>query len=114
MEAITGYTLEIRAHTYQNSGHGDSKGVCCESLLSPPACVLECDNIFVFCLRNAGSARDDNPFNCPLGSLNTSADVPGGDEITFGSDNITTGVPNPMIFRGDVWPVSYNYNLLNS
>ena len=101
------YILEIRAHTYQNKGHGDSEGLCCESsILSPPSCTFDCDNIFVFCLRNASTARDDNPQNCPLGRFDTVDDVPGGDAITFSSVNITSEVPNPMTFIGDVWPVS--------
>ena len=101
------YVLEIRAHTYLNKGHGDSEGLCCESIVStPPSCAFDCDNIFVFCLRSAGTARDDNPQNCPLGRFDTVEDVPGGDTITFSSVNITSEVPNPMIFIGDVWPVS--------
>ena len=99
------YVLEIRAHTYQNSESRDSDGVCCESLIPP--CLADCDNIFNFCLRNAGMARDDDPQNCPLGRFNTVDDV-GGDNIIFSSINIATGVPNPMTFRGDIWPVSYN------
>ena len=99
------YILEIRAHTYQNNGHRDSDGFCCESFLS--ACANDCDNIFNFCLRNASTARDDNPQNCPLGTFNTVDDVPGGDDITFSSVNIATGVPNPMTFRGNAWTVRF-------
>lgn len=98
------YTLEIRAHTYQNTGHRDSEGDCCESVISP--CLSDCDNIFTFCLRNAGTARDDDPMNCALGRFTTVGDVPGGDDITFSSVNIAAGVPNPMTFIGNSWPVS--------
>lgn len=102
------YVLEIRAHTYQNNEHRGSNGNCCEST-STFGCSLagNCDNIFIFCLRNFGTSRDDNPANCPLGSYNTVDDI-GGDDITFSSPSIANGVPNPMTFSGSFWPVSFS------
>ena len=100
------YVLEVRVHTYQNSDHKEVDGYCCESY-AWVWCSDHCDNIFHFCLRPTGTTRDDNSGNCPLGRYNTVSDVPGGDDISFGSSNIAPGVPNPLTFTGSsAWPVS--------
>ena len=97
------YVLEVRAHTYENSGHRLSNGDCCDiSLLE----CGECDNQFVFCLRGSSISNDGNTNNCPLGRYST-GEI-GGDSFTF-STPIASGVPNPMTFNGSVWPVSHNY-----
>ena len=93
------YVLEVRAHSYKNSGHGDGSGACCD-----PFCGI-CDNLFVFCLRESSTANDGNPNNCPLGRYNTMEYIE-DDSFTFSSP-IASGVPNPMIFTGSVWPVSH-------
>ena len=103
------YTFEVRAVNYGNSPHKDSNGYCCElyrtSGCTPWWCAhCECDNRFNFCLRNSGTARDDNAGNCPLGSYST-GEI-GDDSFNFGSTSIANGVPNPMTFTGSVWRVS--------
>ena len=91
------YTLEVRAHSYRNSDHGESDGGCCDFWCG------QCDNMFVFCLRESSTADDGNPGNCPLGRYST-GDI-GDDSFSF-STPIASGVPNPMTFTGSVWPVS--------
>ena len=93
------YVLEIWAHTYQNSRSRDSNDDCCDALI---VCVGECDNQFIFCLRGTSTANDGNTNNCPLGSYCT-GEI-GDDSFTF-STPISNGVPNPMIFSGNIWPV---------
>ena len=91
------YVLEVRAHTYQNSRNRDSSGSPCDVVFS------ECENQFVFCLRESSTSNDGNPNNCPLGRYST-GEI-GGDSFTFSSP-IANGVPNPMTFNGNEWPVS--------
>ena len=108
------YTFEVRAINYANSQHKDSNGVCCE-LLRTSGCTpwwcahCECDNKFNFCLRNSGTARDDNVGNCPLGSYST-GEI-GDDSFSFGSTSVASGVPNPMVFTGSVWRVSIKLDI---
>ncbi len=68
------YTLEVRAHSYENSDHLLANGVCCERELSGSTtdCIsifcgyglCECDNKFVFCLRSADHAQDGDSDDC--------------------------------------------------
>ena len=90
----------MKAHIYQNSRNRDSNGECCD--IGFFTCD-ECDNQFVFCLRESSTSNDGNPDNCPLGRYST--EKIGGDSFTFGSP-IANGVPNPMTFNGTEWPVS--------
>ena len=94
------YVLEIRAHSYQNSDHLERSGACCDYALF--SCGY-CDNQFVFCLRGS-STSNGNSNGCPLGSYSTQGYIE-DDSFTFGSPAFN-GVPNPMIFHGNVWPVS--------
>ena len=94
------YMLEVQAHTYRNSDSRESSGDCCDRFF---VCVGQCDNQFIFCLRESSTPNDGNPSNCPLGSYST-GEI-GGDSFTFSSP-IASGVPNPMTFTGSVWPVS--------
>ena len=80
----------------------DSGGYCCESY-SWCCCSSQCDNRFVFCLRPSGTSQDGNEGNCPLGRY-TTGEV-GDDDFNFGSSSIASGVPNPLVFTGSVWPV---------
>ena len=97
--------LEVRAVSYRNSGGRGSNGFCCDALFDTSCDSLPgypCDNEFVFCLRNIGTAEDGTTANCPLGRYST--DVIGGDDFSFATP-IDSGVPNPMTFTGNIWPV---------
>ena len=100
------YVLEVRAHTYQNSGSRDRNGDCCDPVLF--SCG-QCDNQFIFCLRRSSVSNDGNPNNCPLGRYST-GEI-GDDDFTFSSP-IASGVPNPMTFNGSVWPVSWYHTII--
>ena len=98
--------------TYRNSNHTEIGGYCCESYATS-GCSYHCDNIFHFCLRLTGTARDDNSGNCPLGCYDTVNAVHGGDDISFGDSSIAPGVPNPLIFtESSAWPVSISQGLI--
>ena len=100
------------AHSYRNPGGRDSGGYCCESYSTVLCGIIDqCDNRFVFCLRNFGTAEDGNEDNCPLGRYETPGAV-GDDDFSFATP-IASGVPNPMTFTGSVWPVSI-YNIIVS
>ena len=92
--------LEIRAHSYQNSDHLERSGDCCDYAIFTDCGY--CDNQFVFCLRGS-STSNGNSNNCPLGSYSTEGYIE-DDSFTFRSPSFN-GVPNPMTFRGNVWPV---------
>ena len=66
------YLLEIKAHRYENDDHHvGAGGGCCEvtgSTCIPFWCyTCECDNLFVFCLRNSDHDEDGDENDCPLG-----------------------------------------------
>lgn len=115
--ARSSYLLEIQAHRYENSDHELANGQCCDNegassdclaFLNTIACgffYCECDIRFFFCLRDSGTSRDDDIENCPRGSYETGQVSTDSDEFDFSSP-IADGVPNPMTFDGDVWPVS--------
>ena len=115
MQSLGNYQLEIRAHSYSNSPHRDAAGGCCDkggrSNCDPWWCFYcQCDNEFVFCLRNSGTAHDSNTGSCPLGTYST-GEV-GDDSFNFGSNSIYSGVSNPMLFQGSVWPVSLSCTII--
>ena len=56
-------------------------------------------------MREYGARRDGNEGRCPLGAYST-GDI-GDDGFSFGSSQIDNNVPNPMLFRGDVWQVGH-------
>ena len=55
--------LEVKTYTYRNRDHRESNGECCDPIFWS---CNDCDNIFIFCIRDANN-RDDNADNCPLG-----------------------------------------------
>ena len=114
-QARGGYVLEIQAHRYENSDHMLANGRCCENEGASSNCLFflvcpffcECDLRFFFCLREAGTVHDNNTGNCPLGFYQTSEVSTDDDTFDFSFPNIDDGVPNPMIFTGDVWQVRF-------
>ena len=63
-----------------------------------------CDNIFTFCLRPLGTVRDNNNANCPLGRFVTGT-FHDDDNINFTRD-LMNSVSNPLVYSGNLWPVS--------
>ena len=102
LQIFAGYTLSVRALSYRNRSHRRSNGKCCDGISVFGHCLLECDNVFTFCLRDSGTRRDDDSTNCPLRRY-TIGTVIDDDNIDF-SDWF--GVPDYILFRGIVWPVS--------
>ena len=67
-----------------------------------------CDNRFTVCVRYAGQAlpdvQDIQSRDCPLGFFET---------VTFdNSDDITFNTSVPVLFTGDIWPVSSSHQLI--
>ena len=93
------YRFEVRAHRYENSDSETADGAYCD-------CCSQCDIGFFFCLRDSGTSHDDNTGNCPRGSYEAGEVSTDSDTFNFGSSSIDDGVPNPMTFDGNVWPVS--------
>jgi len=104
------YTFEVQVLSYKNptSQRVDrTRSRCCDGM-GDTNCNNQCDNIFVFCLRNSVHSQSDITENCPLG-LNKTNQFENSDTIVFSPPFIDeeAGVPNPLVFTGDVWPVSY-------
>ena len=98
------YTFFQTYHSYLNplSNRGDT-GQCCDNQRMPPCSTL-CDNIFTICVLQSGeelpsSDSDIQPEQCPLGFLRS--------QTISNRDNITFNTSAPVIFTGDVWPVSW-------
>ena len=99
------YTFEVKVLSYQNpTSQRASNGRCCDNGRNSN-CVNQCDNRFLFCLRNAGLSKDDNTGNCPLGMYEF-ATANNRDNIMFTTPFINQDTPNPLVFNGSVWPVS--------
>ena len=95
----------MELESYSNPSNRDHDGGCCD-----PDCG-SCDNYFIFCLRQAGYDRNSN--GCPYGSSSSSANVESGSSLVFstGSSALASGVPNPVRFAGNAWPVSIELSI---
>lgn len=107
------YTFEVQVLSYKNPTSqraDDRRSRCCDGM-GDPNCNDQCDNIFVFCLRNSGHSQSDTIENCPLGRYKTNQ-FENNDAIIFSTSFIDqeANIPNPLVFTGDVWPVSYLYH----
>ena len=93
------YILQVNVMRYQNPTHG---GIS----LSPGDgnCNEMCANQLTFCLRPSGTSSS-NPEFCPLGIYITPG--AGGDNDVYVIGNVDLlGLPNPLPFKGTLWPVS--------
>ena len=115
------FILEVQVHAYSNPTHGASAFTnaeifvidCCDgqpiNRINDP-CVSICDNIFIFCFREAGrrdtNTTGDDGSNCPYGRSITEV-IQNNDNLTFTvGENFPGGVPNPVVAVGQMWPVS--------
>ena len=98
------YELSVEVVSYASSSHARDDGLCCDN----SQCVDDCNNSFNFCLLRPGadlnSTSDVDP--CLNSSEQYVTGVVGGDmrEFVIG-ENLDDGVPNPLLFTGERWPV---------
>ncbi|KAL5464144.1 hypothetical protein EMCRGX_G033111 [Ephydatia muelleri] len=98
--ADASYRFEIEVQSYTNPISRNAYDMCC-SPSDQDDCRNECNNAFLFCVREGGHQRDLQ--DCPLGTWWTSRI--GGDAISFvPGQNIDNGVPNPLVVTGESWP----------
>ena len=100
---FAGYELEVRLLSYSNPTSLRFTGDICDNIFSP------CDNSFTFCLRFPGDFRNTDRFNCSLGGPVTTVTFQDDDSIDFSSMTMIGSLPNPLVFTGDSWPVSWCY-----
>ena len=107
------YILMMKLQTYKNLNHRDSVGKACERY-GPQSSWRACDNIFTFCLREAGYPHKAVQSHCPLGKR-TSKVLKEKDDIDLTSaDTIDGNLPNPLQFKNSgQWPVCSNYRMTN-
>ena len=101
----TTYTFEARLHLYSNPEWKNGNGDPCDTLCVGDFC--KCDNQFTFCLRPLSSSQDTDAEHCTLGASKTTSVFRNSDGKSF--DNVVdlgNGVPNPVLYTGNVWPVS--------
>ena len=102
------YTFIQTYHSFSNPKHARADGRCCDN--GPPPCSSKCDNRFTLCVRHAGQALpdvEDIQFqDCPLGLKFIET------ETFDNSDDITFNTFVPVLFTGDIWPVSSTYDLI--
>ena len=103
--------LEVRALSYRNTGGKKSSGFCCGAVFDTDCDSVPgghpCHNGFVFCLRCIDAAEDENCATCPLAiERYATAGAVGDDDFSFATP-LDSGVPNPMAFTGNIWPVSF-------
>ena len=100
----TTFEFEVMLNHYVNAEERvGSRGDYCDVICVPPYC--SCDNIFTFCLRPLGTTRDNNNnTNCPLGRFVTGTFYD-NDNINFTRD-LMNSVSNPLVYSGNLWPVS--------
>lgn len=93
------YYFYVELQWFSNPMNRDHDGGCCD-----PGCG-NCDNYFIFCLRQAG--YDEASDVCPYGTFSTAANLRSGSYLEFQSGvNLASNVPNPVRFAGSAWPVS--------
>ncbi len=68
--------------------------------------------MLTFCLRPQGTT-DTDATQCSVGRPRYTTSIPGTDDELFSNDFLL-GLPNPLIFTGDVWPVSQRHSYTHS
>ena len=99
--------MEVMLRSYSNPGSLESSGSDCDIPFCPGG-DCECDNTFTFCLRPYTDTHSTNANDCPLGgSLTTQVFFESDDMSFIDVTDLGNAVPNPVLFMGDSWPVSY-------
>ena len=94
------WVMELALLRYRNNASRSvQNGGCCDDSPDVNGCSDECNNFFTFCLQNYGAVGLDS---CIYGRYDTGA--LGGNNIVFRRGNISSGVPNPLVFNGNEWP----------
>ena len=105
------WILQVGVHHYNNQASiaADNGFNCCDlDGISDGQCTNECDNYFIFCLQSVDTLNDNI---CPYGEYTTG--IVGGDELDFTiGQELSTGVPNPLIFHGNMWPTNVSKHTL--
>lgn len=100
-----GYVFEAMVHSYSNP-HSQARFLPCD-LLCFFGSACQCDNQFTFCLRNENGSRSTNVDFCSLGDAQQTQFFDNSDNMNFEMlDTLGNSVPNPLVFTGDIWPVS--------
>ncbi len=97
------YILKVHVLSYASTTHSKVDGLCCDRPNESGMCYQHCDNNFTFCLRPNG--LDSSDTSCPMGTYKTGNISSDMMEFEDGVD-LDEGVPNPLIFTGENWPVS--------
>lgn len=91
------YILRVEVHSYASSTHVRDTGLCCRISL-----CTDCNNNFKFCLTNVedviGTCQDSTE------QYTTQTIATDMEEFDIGTD-LDIGVPNPLVFTGERWPV---------
>ena len=90
-------------HYYSNPGSLSSNGNSCDGTSD------QCDNRFTFCLRPSTDigSQSTNKNNCSLGRKQTQVFSDTDDKNFANMTGLGNSVSNPMVFAGEVWPVSF-------
>ena len=96
-------------HSFTNNNHLDAEDEVCDIFCSDDRCE-ECDNRFMFCLRNFGDFRSGNRAFCPLGGAMETMAFDNSDAMIFSSlTSLGNSVLNPVIYTGNSWPVRISF-----
>ena len=98
------YRMEVTVLSYINPNNQDFDGGCCDLDIT----CEPCETYFLFCLRDIGHSVTDD--QCTRGAYNTSHAPIRSMSIIFppGQDIVMNPrVPNPLVFTGNSWPVSF-------
>ena len=92
-------------HGYRNPTHHSLDQAhfrfgCCEGEQTLPC--SPCDNAFRFCI---GTGR--TPGICDVGLAESQLIAEDDDDLTFSAGKKIGGLENPLMFSGDMWPVSH-------
>ena len=88
--------VQTHSYTNPNSQKVEGRRRCCDNNRDNN-CNNECDNVFIYCLRNAGNPL--TPSDCPQGRNETSRDTTLPDDVQYDT-------PLRLELEGTVWPVS--------
>ena len=103
-----GYVLQLELKSFSNPSNTLASGQCCDEGTSSVSmtCTEACDVVFVFCWKNYNSVSTSIAANTCKSRGSTSV-YEDRDHINFLTGPFLSIVlSNPIVMRGDVWPVS--------
>lgn len=105
--ARASYNLNVEVLSYASTTHVKSDGFCCRTPINL-VCTDHCNNRFTFCVRPTGVNTSDSTGACLDSAQQLATGSISDDMMEFEiGRNLDAGIPNPLVFTADRWPVRF-------